>query len=121
MASVFKSGAFIQQCFSAHPRCVMLQKLVQPDTVVFTCTSCRLTHTVTVRTMATRVPVALAATEVSGSDERARDHLAQCVAAHPLSVSVREMDVLRDAMGLRCADCRRIYDLEVAAFETHQR
>ena len=31
------------------------------------------------------------------------------------------MDVVNESVGLRCAECRRSYDLEVSVFETHQR
>ena len=121
MSPIFKSGAFIQQCFSVHPLCLAFHTYAQPETVVFTCTSCRLTHRISVRAMRTRVPVALAHDDVSGSQERALDHFLRCTSAHPAAVVVREMDAVRDVMGLRCAECRRLYDIEVAAFETHQR
>jgi hypothetical protein len=121
MSPTFKSGAFVQQCFSVHPLCLTLQKFAQPETVILACTSCRLTHRVTIRAMTTRVPVALASEEVTGSDERALSHLAHCAAEHPAAVSIREMDVVRDSLRFRCAECRRFYDLNVAAFETHQR
>ena len=121
MSPTFQSGAFIQQCFSVHPLCLSLQKFASPDLIVLTCTACRMTHRVTVRTMTTRVPVALASKEVTGSDKRGRDHLAQCASSHPLALGVRQMDIVRDSVGLRCAECRRFYDLDVATFETHQR
>jgi hypothetical protein len=31
------------------------------------------------------------------------------------------MDVFQDLVLLRCADCRRHYEMRVTAFETHQR
>lgn len=121
MSPIFQSGAFIQQCFSVHPLCLSLHKFAPPDLVVLTCTSCRMTHRMTVRAMTTRLPVALASAEVSGSDARGRDHLAQCASSHPLALGVRVLDIARDSVGLRCAECRRFYDLDVATFETQQR
>src|SRR5262245_42940170 len=117
----YKSGAFIQQCYSVHPRCLTLQKFTQPDFILFNCTSCRLAHRVTLREMTTRLPVALATESGKGLDEHAVKHLEDCLAAHALALSVREMDVVNDWVGLRCAECRRLYDLNVAAFETLQR
>jgi hypothetical protein len=121
MAPLFKSGAFIQQCFSVHPLCLSLHSFAQPDLVVFTCTSCRMTHRVTVRALTTRLPVALASQAMTGTEERGRECLTQCAAAHPMALAIREMDVVRDWVGLRCAECRRLYDLDAAAFETQQR
>jgi len=121
MAPVFESGAFIQQCFSVHPLCLNLHAFARPDRVVLTCTSCRMTHRMTVRTLTTRLPVALASESVTATDERGWEHLAECATTHPMALRVREMDVVREWVGLRCAECRRLYDVDVAAFETHQR
>ena len=119
--SIYKSGAFIQQCFSVHPRCLNLQKFTPPDLVFLVCTSCRLTHRVIVRGMTTRVPVQLATEDQSKKDERVHEHLADCLSAHALALMVREMDVVNDWLGLRCAECRRLFDLDVASFETRGR
>jgi hypothetical protein len=117
----FKSGAFIQQCYSVHPRCLTLEQFTEPDLARFACVSCRLVHLVTVRGVTTRVPVALAAREGPGTNERASDCLARCLNSHGPGLTVREMDVINDWIGLRCAECRRQYDLDVASFETQQR
>ncbi len=118
--SIYKSGAFIQQCFSVHPRCLNLQKFTPPDLVFFVCTSCRLIHRVTIRGMTTRVPVRLAS-EDKKTDDRVGEHLTDCLSAHALALMVREMDVVRDWLGLRCAECRRFFDLDVDSFETRER
>jgi hypothetical protein len=121
MPQVFKSGAFIQQCFSVHPLCLSLHKFTPPELVVLTCSSCQMTHRIKVRMLTTRVPVALATEEITGSDERGWDHLGGCMVSHPRAVRVRDMDVVNDHVGLRCADCRRLYDLDAQAFETLER
>jgi len=41
--------------------------------------------------------------------------------ASDLEITLREMDVFQDSVLLRCAECRRQYELTVSAFETHQR
>lgn len=118
--SIYKSGAFIQQCFSVHPRCLTLQKFTPPDIAFFTCTSCRLTHRVTIRSLTTRVPVKLAE-EHAQSDEQVQNLLQTCLSAHAMALAIREMDVLNDWLGLRCAECRRLFDLDVSTFETRER
>lgn len=105
MAPVFKSGAFIQQCFASHRLCLILKQLSGPDTVLLTCSSCNLQHRLTLR-------------GVSGSR---LENLAQCAAVHSTALGVREMDVLQEFVRIRCGECRLVYDLEVAEFETHQR
>jgi hypothetical protein len=47
--------------------------------------------------------------------------LKACVSTHHASLSLREMDVFQDLVLLRCADCRRLYELSIAAFETRQK
>ena len=119
--SVYKSGAFIQQCFSVHPRCLTLQKFTPPELAFFTCTSCRLIHRVTIRALTTRVPVKLASEGRAQSEERVSDLLTGCLSAHAMALSVCEMDVVNDRLGMRCAECRRFFDFEVATFETRER
>ena len=48
----------------------------------------------------------------------ARELLESCLRAHPVSVTIRELDVIRDTVGLRCGECRRMFDLQVSAFES---
>jgi hypothetical protein len=47
--------------------------------------------------------------------------LKHCIAAHQAALTLREMDVFRDLVLLRCAECRRHYEVTVSAFKTHQR
>ena len=47
--------------------------------------------------------------------------LADCAAQHAPALSVRLLDVMEDLVGLRCSECRRVYELHVHTFETHQR
>ncbi len=120
MSPTFRSGAFIQQCFASHRLCLSLKKLALPEKILLACASCNMLHRLTVRTLTARKPVSLsAAEEVHGGE--AAGHLLGCAAAHQAALGVRDVDVVRDSVGLRCAECRRTYDLEVAAFETHQR
>ena len=121
MAQTFQSGAFIQQCFASHRLCLTIKKLALPEKILLACTSCNMLHRLTVRALTAHAPAARAVAEgVHGGDEAA-DCLRHCLAAHQTALGVREVDVLQDSVGLRCAECRRSYDLDVAAFETHQR
>jgi hypothetical protein len=123
MGQVFKSGAFIQQCFAVHPLCLNLKSLHLPDHVVLRCTSCNMLHRLTLRALALRISAVHAVEdEAKVHDERPADvHLEECAASHPSALAVRAMDVVRETAGLRCGECRKLYELDVTIFETHQR
>ena len=123
MAPTFNSGAFMQQCFAVHPLCLSLKRLEKQKCLVLACESCNMVHRLTVGVVTARA----SAVSQTADNPRARedrlpvDCLAACASAHPAALAVREMDVLQDSVGLRCAACRRLYDLTVSAFETQQR
>ncbi len=116
MAQIYKSGAFLQQCLAVHPLCVSLKRW-DGAVLVLACSSCKMAHRLTVSALVARESGA--APSPSGQD--AAGMLGACVTAHGAGVSAREMDVFRDLVVLRCADCRRHYDVTVVEFETHQR
>jgi len=111
----FKSGAFAQQCFSAHPLSLSFKALLLPDRLTVSCTNCHMRHRFTFRSLTTRE-----GTE-SAAAKDATDELAQCAAAHPAELRVSLVDVVRDAVKFRCGACRRTYTLDVSAFETYQK
>lgn len=121
MAPTFNSGAFVQQCFASHRLCLSVKKLALPEKVLLSCTSCNMLHRLTIRALTTAAPVSLSPVGRAQGERSAAEHLTQCFATHQAALGVREVDVARDAVGLRCAECRRTYDLDVATFETHQR
>ncbi len=123
MTQVFKSGAFIQQCFAVHPLCLNLKSLHLPDSIVLKCTSCNMLHRLTLRALALRVSAVHAVEDAAKARERrsAAAHLEECAAAHPAALGVRAMDVVQETAGLRCGECRKLYELDVTTFETHQR
>jgi hypothetical protein len=47
--------------------------------------------------------------------------LDQCIVEHAGAVTIREMDVLQDTMGLRCGQCRRVFDLRIVTCESRQK
>jgi hypothetical protein len=123
MAQVFKSGAFIQQCFAVHPLCLNLKSLHLPNSIVLKCTSCNMLHRLTLRAVVLRVSAVHAVEDAAEApeDRPAAAHLESCAAAHPAALAVRAMDVVRETAGLRCGECRKLYELDVTTFETHQR
>ncbi len=123
MAQVIRSGAFLQQCWSVHPLCVTVRGMTDERAVVLSCSSCKSTHHLAVTTVKVREPlVQRTAQEDARHDEQDGEALLKaCVSAHHASLTLREMDVFLDLVLLRCADCRRQYEVTVAAFETRQK
>lgn len=123
MTQRFQSGAFVQQCFAVHPLCLSLKRIDDQGRLVVACTSCRMMHLMTVDQVVGRV----AAVPLGGEVEEpkpmptARESLESCLKAHPVSVTIRELDVIRDQVGLRCGECRRMFDMRVSVFESLQK
>lgn len=123
MTQIFQSGAFLQQCWSVHPLCVSVKRMTDDRTLVLTCSSCRFTHHLAVA-LVTPMPSAAQerASAASGVASEPGDVLLdRCIAAHQAALTLREMDVFHDLVRLRCAECRRHYEVTVSAFKTHQR
>lgn len=123
MAQVIRSGAFLQQCWSVHPLCVTLKRMTDERAVVLSCSSCKSTHFLTVATISSKEPLGSRRAEADApKDEQQGEALLKtCVLTHHTSLSLREMDVFQDLVRLRCADCRRQYELTVSAFETRHK
>lgn len=78
----------------------------------------------TVRAMTTRgaaLQQSAGEVGVAKGERTAVDHLQECAATHQPGLGARATDVIRGSVGLRCAECRRTYNLDVSAFGTHQR
>ena len=125
MAQVFRSGAFLQQCWSVHPLCVLVRRMVDGNRLILSCTSCRLVHHLALSSVVVRASAVLGEPEDQPGDHRpAQEGQAQlvgCLDAHAAALSLREMDVFEDLALIRCAECRRHYALTVSSFETHQK
>lgn len=123
MAQIIRSGAFLQQCWSVHPLCVTVKRVSDDRTVVLTCSSCRSAHRLSVATVVSRDTAARGAgqQEAQHDEESGNRLLGACLSAHHASVTLSDMDVIQDLVLLRCAGCRRQYELTVASFEMHQR
>lgn len=120
---IIRSGAFLQQCWSVHPLCVTVKRMTDEQVVVLSCSSCKSAHYLTVAMVTSQASSAQQKTgEGTVGDEPSGDEfLKACVSAHHTSLTLREMDVFQDLVRLRCADCRRLYELTVSTFETRRK
>jgi len=91
--------------------------------VILSCSSCKSLHHLTVTTVVSQGPSVQRTVDEAIRQDPPLDteFLKACVATHPASLSLRAMDVFEDLVQLRCADCRRVYELSVATFETRQK
>jgi hypothetical protein len=123
MTQVIRSGAFLQQCWSVHPLCVTVKRMTEENAVVLLCSSCKSAHHLSIATV-TAIASSAQQAAIEGAlraEPPGEDYLKACVASHAASLTLREMDVFQDQVRLRCADCRRLYDVTVLAFETRQK
>lgn len=123
MTQVIRSGAFLQQCWSVHPLCLSVKRMTDEHAVVLSCSSCKSTHHLTASAITSKVSAASSVVDgQAGSEEPPGEELLKtCVSVHRAAVTLREMDVFQDVVRLRCADCRRLYELTIAVFETHHK
>ena len=123
MAQVIRSGAFLQQCWSVHPLCVAVKRMTDENALVLICSSCKSAHHLTVAAVTSKASSAqqMAGEGALRDEPSGEECLKACVSTHHASLSLREMDVFQDLVRLRCADCRRQYELTVSAFETRQK
>jgi|RhiMetdeSRZDD1v2_1073273.scaffolds.fasta_scaffold729473_2 hypothetical protein len=119
MSPVFKSGAFIQQCFSVHPLCLTIKRFTAPEHVVISCSSCQLAHRLTLTSMTTHLPGQDQPSEPLSNEPVT--YFVSCLESHRTALAISKMDVVAETAGIRCAECRRSFILQVSVFETHQR
>ncbi|SLM47867.1 conserved protein of unknown function [Nitrospira japonica] len=124
MAEVFHSGAFLQQCWSVHPLCIAVKRMGADRTLILSCSSCRSVHHLALGSVTVRASVVSADPqdpERPGDPDEGEVRLTECLRAHAAALSLRDMDVFKDLVLIRCAECRRHYAVAVTAFETHQK
>jgi hypothetical protein len=112
--NVYKSGAFLQQCFSVHPLSLDLKLVAPPEIVGVLCANCRMRHRLTLHQV-TALP-----TEKTESRNNELVFLQECFHGHPEDVRISSVHVERQAVEFRCRPCRRTFVLDVALFETRQ-
>jgi hypothetical protein len=125
MPQVFRSGAFLQQCWSVHPLCILVKRMADGNRLILSCTSCRFVHHLTLSAVVVRASAVLDESDDQPGDRHpaqgGQAQLVGCLEAHAAALSLREMDVFEDLALIRCAECRRHYALTVSSFETHQK
>lgn len=121
MAQIIRSGAFLQQCWSVHPLCVTVKGLSVDRTIILLCSSCRSAHRLSVASVTAQGAAAKRESEQRALGSSGDSLLDACLSAHHASVTISDMDVIEDQVQLRCADCRRLYELTISSFETRQR
>ncbi len=123
MAQVIRSGAFLQQCWSVHPLCVAIKRMTDENTVILSCSSCTSSHHLRIATVTSKASLAqqMAGEDTQRIEPPGVEFLKACVSTHQASLTLRDMDVFKDLVLLRCADCRRLYELTVATFETRHK
>jgi len=112
--SVFKTGAFLQQCFSVHPLTLNLKLVTPPELVGIVCTNCRMKHRLTIR------QVVASELEKAGMDDKGILSFHNCSQMHPEDVRISMVDVVKDSVEFRCRPCRRTYLFDIRMFETQQ-
>jgi hypothetical protein len=125
MGEVYRSGAFLQQCWSVHPLCVSVRRITSENQLALACTACRFAHYVRLGSVIhgqAGVAEETGNCEVSSDPQRdSQARLASCLQTHAAALSLRQMDVFADLVVIRCAECRRHYAWAVTGFETHQK
>ncbi len=112
--SVYKSGAFLQQCFSVHPLSLNLKLVAPPEVLGVVCTNCRMRHRLTIQ----QVPAQSTEKPEKGNTDLLP--LQKCFHGHPEDIRISSVHVERHAVEFRCWPCRRTYVVNVVLFETHQ-
>lgn len=123
MAQIYRSGAFLQQCWSVHPLCLRVKRIEEGRDVVLTCSSCRMVHHANAQAIAIQVGVAAeeSAPVPPAPQAEGTAALSGCLSTHAQALSLRAMDVFEDALIIRCAECRSHFHVTVSHFETHQK
>ena len=109
MASLFKGGAFAQQCFYAHREALTFRKTDDPHLLILNCKGCGIDHRLNMVQDGKPLPEAIA---------KSLEHLSSCITSHPRELRVSVMDIGRDYVEANCRQCRQKFDLNVDAFET---
>src|SRR3972149_9441948 len=110
--TTFLSAAFLQQCFAMH-RLDLVVRQLKGAGIVVVCRQCKIRHTV-------RLGHWSEEREVPSSDAIPlfAEPLLRCVATHLPAIGVRAVDVVRDVLDLRCAQCRATYPFRILACGT---
>ena len=112
--AVFKSGAFLQQCFSVHPLSLGVKVVTLPDLIGIVCLNCRMRHRLTLSQSA-ETANATPENQLHGAED-----VHPCSTQHIEDLRVASVDVVQNFVEIRCRPCRRTFRLKIRLFETHQ-
>ncbi len=113
---VFKSGAFLQQCFSVHPLALCLKLVQLPSTAGILCLNCRMRHRLTIE----EASASPGPKDDEGHEENALSELGRCFQAHSEDIRLVAVGVEQSSVRFRCRRCHRNFGLSIRIFETHQ-
>ena len=114
MANIFKSGAFLQQCFSMHPLSLSVKMIALPDKIGIACANCKSRHRLTFSTLI----------RIIGDSESMKDGadqtLQSCITEHNNALHVTEVSVDQEIVQFRCRLCKIGFQATILVYETYQ-
>lgn len=114
MPNIFKTGAFLQQCFSVHPLSLSFKMFMFPDKLGIFCQNCKIRHRLTISNISKMI----------GSSEMltvgVADILRYCAENHQGMLQVTEVSVEFNAIKLRCRTCKASFQLTIMLYESYQ-
>ena len=114
MPTIYKSGAFLQQCFAVHPLSLSVKMLTLPDKIGISCVNCKFRHRLTFKTISRIIG------DADSFEEEHADSLYSCVTQHQEALHVTEVSVKHDIVQFRCRLCKRGFQVNIALYETYQ-
>jgi hypothetical protein len=91
MTQIVRSGAFLQQCWSVHPLCVMVKRMGDDRRLVLSCSSCKSGHYLTVGLVTPKDSTAsdLVAAGQIGQEVTGEELLSACITTHRSAITLR--------------------------------
>ncbi len=114
MPNIYKSGAFLQQCFAVHPLSLSFKMLALPDKIGITCVNCQSRHRLTIE----KISRILGDSETA--EESAAVNLESCAVQHQEAIHVTDVSIERDIVQFRCRHCKTGFRVGVTLYETYQ-
>lgn len=114
MANIYRSGAFLQQCFSVHPLSLSFKMLTLPDKIGIFCVHCKSRHRLTIGTISRIIG------DSELFEEGAASVLEACATTHQEALHVTEVSVDRDIAQFRCRECKAGFQVTISCYETYQ-
>lgn len=114
MPTIYKSGAFLQQCFSVHPLSLNFKMLTLPDKIGIACVNCKFRHRLTIKSISRLIG------DAESFQEDDAENLHACVSQHKEALHVTEVSVKQDIVQFRCRLCKIGFQVSISLYETYQ-